>query len=117
MKLNQIKYLCRIEFSIMKYNKHVFICTNQKAEGKKCCGEERGMELVRLFKEKIKERGISFPIRAQRAGCFDVCAFGPAVVVYPEGTFYGHVTPSDVDEIIDSHLIGNQPVERLVLPF
>jgi (2Fe-2S) ferredoxin len=73
------------------------------------------MELVKLFREKIKEKGIPFPVRAQRAGCFDLCAFGPAVVVYPEGVFYGHVTPADVDEIIESHLIANQPVERLIL--
>jgi len=101
----------------MKYKKHVFICTNQKAEGKKCCGEERGIELVALFKDKLKNQGLSTSIRAQRAGCFDVCAFGPSVVVYPEGVFYGHVTPADVDEIIESHLIKNQPVERLVLTF
>jgi len=101
----------------MKYKKHIFICTNQKAEGKKCCGEERGIELVNLFREKIKERGFDFPIRAQRAGCLDVCALGPSLVVYPDGVFYGNVTPADVDEIIESHLVGNKPVERLLLTF
>jgi (2Fe-2S) ferredoxin len=101
----------------MKYKKHVFICTNQKQDGKKCCGEATGMALVELFKKEIKDRNLSVDIRAQRAGCFDVCAHGPAVVVYPEGTFYGHVQPEDVVEIIESHLINNQPVERLKLPF
>jgi (2Fe-2S) ferredoxin len=38
------------------------------------------------------------------------------VVVYPEAVWYGHVTPADVDEIIDSHIIGGQPVERLIIP-
>ena len=38
------------------------------------------------------------------------------VVVYPEATWYGHVTVDDVDEIIDRHILGGKPVERLVLP-
>ena len=101
----------------MKYKKHVFICTNQKDAGKKCCGEATGMELVNLFKEELKSRGLQIEIRAQRAGCLDVCSFGPAMVVYPEGIFYGHVQPSDVKEIIEEHLINNRPVERLKLSF
>ncbi len=99
----------------MKYQKHVFICTNQKPAPKKCCGEERGMALVNAFKDKLKEKGLNIEIRAQKAGCLDVCAFGPALVVYPEGVFYGNVQLSDVDEIIESHLINNQKVERLVI--
>lgn len=101
----------------MKYKKHVFICTNQKEGGKKCCGEKTGMELVEAFKNKLKEQKLNIEMRAQRAGCFDVCAHGPAVVVYPEGVFYGNVTLNDVDEIISEHLINNRPVERLVLKF
>jgi len=55
-------------------------------------------------------------VRANKAGCLDQCEVGPTVVVYPEAVWYGHVTPADVDEIIDSHIIGGQPVERLVIP-
>jgi (2Fe-2S) ferredoxin len=56
-------------------------------------------------------------VRAQKAGCFDVCAFGPAVVVYPEGVFYGNVQLSDVNEIFEEHIVNNRPVERLKLNF
>ena len=101
----------------MKYEKHIFICTNQKPEGKKCCGETHGLALVEAFKEQLKEKGLSPAIRAQKTGCLDVCGFGPALVVYPEGIFYGKVALSDVNEIIESHLINNQPVERLKLDF
>ncbi|MCU0416942.1 MAG: (2Fe-2S) ferredoxin domain-containing protein [Cytophagaceae bacterium] len=101
----------------MKYVKHVFICTNQKPEGKKCCGEAHGMALVEAFKKEIKDRGLHIDIRAQRAGCLDVCGQGPALVVYPEGIFYGNVQLSDVVEIVEQHLIHNQPVTRLKLPF
>jgi (2Fe-2S) ferredoxin len=100
----------------MKYKKHVFVCTNDKEAPKKCCGSERGMELVKIFQDTLKEKGLfNVEIRAQRSGCLDTCALGPSVVVYPEGVFYGKVTPEDVPEIIESHLINNVVVERLVI--
>jgi (2Fe-2S) ferredoxin len=102
----------------MKYTKHVFICTNERADlSKKSCGEAHGMELVQAFKKQIKDLGLNIDIRAQRAGCLDVCELGPALVVYPEGVFYGKVELSDVDEIVTEHLIHNKPVERLRLSF
>jgi (2Fe-2S) ferredoxin len=97
----------------MKFKKHVFICTNERPDGKECCGEKRGMALVEAFKKEIKERKLAIEIRAQRAGCIDVCAFGPALVVYPEGIFYGKVELTDVVEIVENHLVNNVPVERL----
>jgi (2Fe-2S) ferredoxin len=102
----------------MKYKKHIFICTNQRAEGqRKSCGEACGMELVQEFKKQLKERGLGKDYRAQRTGCLDTCELGPSVVVYPEGVFYGGVTPADVQEIIDSHIVNDVPVERLKLEF
>jgi (2Fe-2S) ferredoxin len=99
----------------MKYEKHIFICNNQKAEGKKCCGDAHGMELVEAFKKELQDRGLNRQMRAQRTGCLDICGLGPALVVYPEGVFYGNVQLSDVTEIVEQHLVNNQPVERLKL--
>lgn len=101
----------------MKYRKHVFICTNQKEAPKKSCGEAHGMALVDAFKAALKTRNLHIELRAQRTGCLDVCAFGPSLVVYPEGIFYGNVQLSDVDEIVESHLVNDVPVERLRLAF
>jgi (2Fe-2S) ferredoxin len=101
----------------MKYKKHIFICTNQKEEGKACCGEQTGMALVDAFKKRVLDNKLNLEVRAQRAGCFDTCAFGPSVVVYPEGIFYGKVQLSDVDEIFNEHILNNRPVERLILKF
>ena len=102
----------------MKYKKHVFICTNQRAPGeKKCCGEQHGMALVAAFKKSLKEKNLNVEIRAQRTGCLDVCELGPALVVYPEGVFYRNVNLSDVEEIINLHLVNNKTVERLELKF
>jgi (2Fe-2S) ferredoxin len=100
----------------MKYDKHIFICINQR-EGKESCGDATGMKLVELFKKAIASRKLNISIRAQRAGCLDVCSFGPALVVYPEGVFYGKVEETDVEEIVQSHIVNNVPVERLKLKF
>ena len=65
------------------------------------------------LKQEIKQRGLRGTVRANQSGCLDACEFGPSVVVYPEGIWYGRVTPEDVPEILESHLIGGKPVERL----
>jgi (2Fe-2S) ferredoxin len=102
----------------MKYKKHVFICTNQRTDStRKSCGEECGMNLVKAFKKQIKEKNLKSEMRAQRTGCLDACDFGPSMVVYPEGIFYGGVQLSDVDEIVNEHLINNRPVQRLIIDF
>ncbi len=100
----------------MKFTKHIFVCTNQKADPtKKSCGEAHGLALVDKFKEELKARGLQTTMRAQKSGCLDACKFGPTVVVYPEGVYYGNVQLEDVEEIVESHLVNEQPVERLVL--
>jgi len=50
-------------------------------------------------------------------GCLGPCFEGPAIVVYPEGTWYAGVKPEDVEEIVNSHLRGGTPVKRLVYNF
>jgi len=101
----------------LKYDKHIFICTNQRPPNasRKSCGEAHGLELVSAFKTKLKEKNLPIKIRAQKTGCLDICDFGPTLVIYPEGVFYVGVEVSDVDEIIDEHIINNRIVTRLVL--
>jgi (2Fe-2S) ferredoxin len=104
--------------STQRYDKHVLVCTNQRVNSDRpSCGEEHGTELVKAFKKEIKDRGLNVNMRAQKAGCFDICEMGPNVVVYPEGIFYGKVQLSDVTEIVEEHLIHHRPVERLRLKF
>ena len=101
---------------IMKFKKHVFICTHERPAGaKKSCGEAHGLELVKCFKQALRDKGLNGIIRAQRAGCLDACETGPSVVVYPEGIYYGGVSVGDVDEIVDQHLVLDKPVTRLII--
>ena len=79
------------------------------------CDPNAQAELQKLFKQKLAARGLKGSVRANQAGCLDQCEHGPNLVVYPDAVWYGAVTPADVDEIIESHIIGGKPVERLVL--
>lgn len=101
----------------MIYDKHIFICINQRAPEapRKSCGEAHGLEIVDAFKKKLKEKNLPIKIRAQKSGCLDICDFGQTLVIYPEGVFYVGVELSDIDEIMEEHIINNRIVERLKL--
>ena len=95
--------------------RHVFICTNRRdADNPKGSCADKGSEAIRdAFKQQLHERGMKGRIRANAAGCLDQCSRGPTVVVYPEQVWYGGVKVDDVGEIIEQHLLGGVPVERL----
>jgi (2Fe-2S) ferredoxin len=101
-----------------KLKRHVFVCTNERPDGhpRGCCKAKGSEALVGLFKEELKKRGLASEVRAQKSGCLDVCELGAALVVYPDGVWYGNVQASDVPEIVESHLIEGRPVERLRIP-
>jgi len=104
--------------SMPKFEKHIFICGNQRPPGapRPCCDPDGRAELQKAFKEKLATRGLKGKVRANQSGCLDQCEHGPNLVVYPDTVWYGRVTLADVDEIIDSHIVGGRPVQRLVLP-
>jgi len=97
------------------YEKHVFVCTNLKAEGKRCCARQGSEEICEQLKAAAKRHPAleGRTIRINRAGCLGRCEEGPAIVVYPEGVWYTHVSLADVPEIVEQHLVHGQPVERL----
>ena len=102
---------------MLKYDKHIFICINQRAAGseRRSCGEAHGLEIVDAFKKKLAKKKLPLKIRAQKAGCLDICIYGQTLVIYPEGVFYVGVELTDVDEIIEEHIVNNRPVKRLLL--
>ncbi|MFM7901779.1 MAG: (2Fe-2S) ferredoxin domain-containing protein, partial [Bacteroidota bacterium] len=72
---------------------------------------------VQAFKKLIVDAGVQVEVRAQKAGCLDVCSHGPALVIYPEGVFYGQVGLADVEELFHEHILNNRPVDRLWIKF
>ncbi|MEI7705679.1 MAG: (2Fe-2S) ferredoxin domain-containing protein [Deltaproteobacteria bacterium] len=101
----------------MRFERHVFLCENRRPDGhpRGCCASRGGAELKEALKAELRARGLQERIRANSAGCLDACESGPVMVVYPEGVWYGGVTPADIPEIVERHLVGGQPVERLVI--
>jgi (2Fe-2S) ferredoxin len=67
------------------------------------------------MKKRVKEKGLK-NIRINSAGCLDRCEYGPAFVIYPEGTWYSPKSEADIDEIISVHIDGGGRVERLLMP-
>lgn len=87
---------------------HVMIC------GGTGCTSSGSQRIQETFKKLIKAYGLDKEIKIVQTGCFGLCALGPVVIVYPEGTFYSQVTTDDVEEIVESHLLKGHIVERLV---
>jgi len=100
-----------------KFERHIFICGNVRpaAHPRGCCDPSGSAELQKRFKQKLAELGLKGKVRANQAGCLDQCEHGPNLVIYPDAVWYGFVTLADVDEIVNSHIVAGQPVERLIL--
>lgn len=97
------------------YQYHVFFCTNQRDDGCPCCAQFNAKAMRDYAKKRCKELGIhdAGKVRINNAGCLNRCSEGPVLVVYPEGIWYTFVDRDDLDEIIESHLVGGQVVKRL----
>ena len=100
-----------------KFQRHLFVCTNDRpADDPRGSCTSRGSEKVlAAFREKLVQAGFRRVVRPNKAGCLDQCAHGVCLVVYPDAVWYGGVTPADVDEIIESHIVHGKPVQRLLI--
>ncbi|GLH70933.1 ferredoxin [Geothrix rubra] len=95
--------------------RQVFVCTS------KSCAANGSEAVLEAFKAQLIEGGLLYTkrnpdgeVQCLHCGSVGFCAIGPAVLVYPDGIWYAHVTVADVPEIIESHLKGGVPVARLV---
>jgi (2Fe-2S) ferredoxin len=100
------------------FTRHLFICTNRRPDGspKGCCASKGGEELKVAFKKELDAQDVK-GVRANSAGCLDACEQGMSVVVYPDNVWYSRVTQADVKEIVQEHIKGGKPVERLMTKF
>ena len=87
--------------------KHILVCHGTG------CTSSKSPEILDNFRKILKEKNIE-NVRVIKTGCFGLCAKGPIVIIRPEDTFYANCTPEDCEEIIQTHIIGNKRVERLL---
>ena len=90
------------------YRSHVMIC------GGTGCTSSGSDKVAAAFEAEIITADLENEVKVIRTGCFGLCALGPIVVIYPEGTFYSMVKPEDVAEIVNEHLLKGRPVLRLL---
>jgi (2Fe-2S) ferredoxin len=99
------------------FERHVFVCHNVRPVDapRPSCSADGKSELHTQLNQLVKAAGLGGKVRINKSGCLDQCEHGPTVVVYPEGVWYGHVQPADAAAIVEEHLVGGRPVERLRL--
>ena len=90
------------------YRKHVLIC------GGTGCTSSNSTRIRELLEEELKANGIADQVKVVQTGCFGLCALGPIMIVYPEGTFYSRVNEDEIHEIVTEHLMNDRIVKHLV---
>lgn len=99
------------------YKHHVFFCLNQRESGGQHCASGNAQAMFDYTKHRVKAVGLAGAgqVRINKAGCLNRCEEGPVLVIYPEGTWYTYIDETDIDDIVDTHLVRGEVVKRLKL--
>ncbi|MGA1623072.1 MAG: (2Fe-2S) ferredoxin domain-containing protein [Synechocystis sp.] len=99
-----------------RIQRHLFLCCDQTKP--KCCSKEDSLASWDYLKRRLTELGIDSAQASQeisvfrtKANCLRVCQQGPILLVYPDGVWYRNVTPTAIEQILQDHILNNQPVE------
>lgn len=90
------------------YRSNILVC------GGTGCSSSNSELIIATLKEELAAQGLEKEVNVVRTGCFGLCALGPIMIVYPEGAFYSMVTPEDIPEIVEEHLLKGRIVKRLL---
>ena len=90
------------------YRSHVLVC------GGTGCTSSHSAEIIEKLESELAAKGLQDEVKVIKTGCFGLCALGPIMIVYPEGSFYSEVTVDDIPEIVEEHLLKGRMVTRLL---
>lgn len=100
------------------FKKHIFICMNARPAGhpKGSCQENGSQEVLERLMVERENRNLMADIKVSRSSCLGPCNSGPVAVVYPDNVWYRNLTADAMSEIVEEHLINDNPVEKYRIP-
>ena len=113
-KVSECKSKIEVRQNPEKFNKgnieerHILIC------GGPGCKASKADKIKEKFREEVERLGLQKKVKIVMTGCFGFCAKGPVIEIMPDKVFYIEVKEEDVKEIIESHIINGDVVERLL---
>ena len=90
------------------YRSHVLVC------GGTGCTSSGSQQIMEVLKQEIEKCGLAEEVAVVQTGCHGLCALGPIMIVYPEGTFYSMVKPEHIPEIVSEHLLKGRVVTKYI---
>ena len=105
MSLEKLQAI-KAEMAPVMEGRHVLVC------GGTGCTSSNSMKIIAKLEEELKKHGLEKEIRVVKTGCFGLCALGPIMIVYPEGSFYSMVEEDQIPEIVEEHLVKGNVVEK-----
>lgn len=99
-----------------EWRKHIFLCGSFRMAGEPSgvCHKRGSLGLMPYLVAELADRGLS-DVNVSATTCLNVCDRGPAMVIYPDGIWYGNITSEDdIDEILDS-LEDDEVCEKFLL--
>lgn len=111
IKENVLKSIELREGKLDGEKKSILVC------GGTGCTSSNSMKIIDELNNEIKKQGLEDNVNVIKTGCFGLCALGPIMIVYPEGSFYSRVSPEDIPEIVVTQLPSNsvRPARTLFL--
>lgn len=87
-----------------RYQRHVFVCVNEKDFGKHCCGRNGSWDILKALRDHVNKNGLMARYNITKSLCQGHCLEGPAITIYPDGKTFTSVSMDDVPSIIEEFL-------------